>query len=94
MGIHIEKAGSNKFILTQTGLISKIIKEAGMMGCNPAKTPCVTTPLGKDDNGSPFWESWEYAVVVGMLMYLATNSCSVIAYSVNQCARFTHCPNI
>lgn len=34
---------------------------------------------------------WEYASIIGMLIYLATNSHSDIAYSVHQCARFTQC---
>ena len=74
LGIRIEKSGPNKFILTQTGPIDKVITEVGMMDYNPAKTPCVTTPLGKDKDGSLFTESWEYAVAVGMLIYLATDS--------------------
>ena len=92
LGIRIEKEGPNKFIFTQTGLIDKVLKEANMSGCNPAKTPCSTTPLGKDVDGDSFSEDWEYPVVVGMLMYLATNSRPDIAYAVNQCARFTHNP--
>ena len=37
-------------------------------------------------------ETWSYASVVGMMMYLSTNSRPDIAYAVHQCARFTHCP--
>jgi hypothetical protein len=37
-------------------------------------------------------ESWNYASVVGMLMYLAANSRPEIAFAVHQCARFTHSP--
>ena len=63
-----------------------------MNDCNSAKTPCSTVPLGKDVDGDAFNKDWEYATVVGMLMYLATNSRPDIAYAVNQCARFTHNP--
>ena len=92
LGIHIEKSGPKQFTLTQTGLINKVIKTVGMETCNPCVTPCTLTTLGKDEDGDPFDESWDFASVVGMLMYLATNSRPDIAYSVNQCARFTHAP--
>ena len=89
IGIRIEKEGSKKFTLTQTGLITKVLKEANMDDCNPAKTPCSTVPLGKNEEGVPFDEEWEYDVVVDILMYLSTNSRTDITYAVNQCARFT-----
>ena len=90
LGIRIEKKGPKKFVLTQTGLIAKVLKESNMNDCNSDKTPCSTVPLGKDIDGEAFNEDWEYASVVGMLMYLPTNSRPDIAYAVNQCARFTH----
>ena len=68
LGIHIEKTGSWKFLLTQTGLISKVIKEARMEDCNPVKTPALTVPLHKDTEGELFQEEWDYATVVGMLL--------------------------
>ena len=63
-----------------------------MESCNSCVTPCSLTALGKDENGDPIDELWDYAAVVGMRMYLATNSRPDIAYTVNQCARFTHSP--
>ena len=90
MGTIIEKEGSKKFALTQTGLIKKVLKEADTEYCNSAKTPCSIVPLGKDEEGNTFNEDWEYPVVVVMLMYLETNSRPDIVYAVNQCARFTH----
>ena len=92
LGIHIEKQGEGKFTLTQTGLIEKVIKATGMEKANSCRTPSSTTPLGLDKEGSAHEESWDYASVVGMLMYLANNSRPDIAYAVNQCARFTHSP--
>ena len=91
LGIRIEKAGPKKFHLTQTGLINKVLKEADMENCNTVNTPALTTPLGIDKLGEPFKEDWDYASIVGMLMYLANNSRPDIAYAVHQCARFTHC---
>ena len=63
-----------------------------MEECNSVSTPASTTPLHIDKNDQEINESWEYPVIVGMLMYLATNSRPDIAFAVHQCARFTHCP--
>ena len=63
-----------------------------MENCNKAKNLASTTHLGIDKEGERFQEDWNYASVVGMVMYLGNNSRPEIAFSVNQCARFTHCP--
>ena len=92
LGIRIEKLANDTFTLSQTGLIEKVIKASGMSDCNSAVTPSSTDPLGSDKLGEVCNESWAYAEIVGMLMFLATNSRPDIAYAVNQCARFTHNP--
>jgi hypothetical protein len=92
LGIRIEKLGTRKFNLTQTGLINKVLKASDMETCNSVETPAFTTALGTDKEGPPFKESWKYATVIGMLMYLASNSRPDISFAVHQCARFTHAP--
>jgi hypothetical protein len=59
---------------------------------NRCCTPAATTPSGADTEGDTFFESWEYACVVGMLMYLAANTRPGIAHDVHQAARHTHAP--
>ena len=56
------------------------------------ETPSTTSPLGTDGNGDKISESWNYSSLIGMLMYLASNSRPDIQFSVHQCARFTHSP--
>ena len=63
-----------------------------MTQCNPKRTPASTTPLSTNPDGSPFKEEWEYASVIGMLLYLSSNSHPDIQFAVHQCARFTHSP--
>ena len=93
LGIQIERQCNDSFILTQTGLIKKVLTTAGMENSKATvKTPAATTPLGLDLDGQPFDEDWDYPVIIGMLMYLAQNSRPDIAYAVHQCARFTHSP--
>jgi len=92
LGIRIEKQGSRKFNLTQTGLINKVLKASDMETCNSVETPAFTAALRSDKEGPPFDESWKYATVIGMLMYLASNSRPDLSFAVHQCARFTHAP--
>ena len=46
--------------------------------------------LGSDPDGKPPNREWKYASVIGMLLYLASNSRPDITFAVHQCARFTH----
>jgi hypothetical protein len=92
LGINITQLSEKSFRLTQTGLIQKILEKTMMIDARTKSTPASTTALGTDKDGEPFNETWEYASVVGMLMYLGTNSRPDIAFSVNQCARHTHNP--
>jgi len=60
--------------------------------CNAKPTQACTTPLGTDAEGPRCQLSWDYASVIGMLMYLTLNSQPHIQFIVHQCARFTHNP--
>jgi hypothetical protein len=93
LGINVapdEKTG--EVLMTQTGLIEKLIGHCGMKDCNSKATPAATTPLGTDAEGEDFDEEWSYPSAVGMAMYLCGNTRSDIQYAVHQCARFTHSP--
>jgi hypothetical protein len=57
-----------------------------------ASTPAYVNALGSDKDGDPFDDDWEYATVVGMLLYLSGNSRPDISFAVSQCCRFTHNP--
>jgi len=63
-----------------------------MTDCNPNKVPASTEALGSDPEGEPFDEQWNYASIVGMLIYLSTNSRPDITYAVSQVAQFNHNP--
>ena len=92
LGIRIKKVGKNSFNLSQPGLIEKVLTASNMLDSRPTATPSSTTNLGIDKDGDTFKESWDYATIMGMLMYLANNSRPDIAFAVHQCARFTHAP--
>ena len=92
LGIQIEKTSASIFLLTQTGLIHKVLQATGIAECNGCTTPATLEPLNTDKHGAPFDEPWQYDSIIGMHMYLASNSCPDIAYAVHQAAQFTHCP--
>jgi histone deacetylase 1/2 len=93
LGIKFEKDPADGSInMTQKGLIRKIIDAAGMTNCNPNWTPASTTPLGSDPDGEPMDEIWNYRSIIGMLLYLTTNTRPDCALAVSQAARFSHVP--
>ena len=76
--------------MTQTGLIDRIIQALGLDSSNVTVkwTPASRELLVKDLNGPPATGEFNYASVVGMLLYLSGNTRSDLAYAVNCCARY------
>ena len=81
------------FSFFQTGLIRKVLDATGMEHFNGFPTPTkVEAPLGTDVNGSEAKRDWSNscASVIGMMLYLASNTRPDISFDVHQCAWFTH----
>jgi len=92
LGVEVQvNKTTGEMTFLQKGLIDKVLKATGMEDCNAKPTPACTTPLVTED-GPRCQQAWDYASVIGMLMYLTSNSQSDIQYAVHQCARFTHNP--
>ena len=51
-----------------------MLAAANMTDCNSVPTPSSTVPLSINADVLGFNEDWEYATIVGMLMYLAQRS--------------------
>lgn len=97
LGIDISPPNDNPDVLEllQVGLIDRILSVLGITDKLKVGTlPASTTLLSKDENGDPRKASWNYASVVGMLLYLSSNSRPDIAFAVHQVARFTHCAKL
>lgn len=92
LGIQIARNADKSFTLTQPGLINKILKAANMEDCNPNVIPAQKQTLGSDPEGEPMKETWSYPSIVGMLLYLSTNTRPDITFAVSQVARFNHSP--
>jgi hypothetical protein len=93
LGIQYEEdKATGDITMTQQGLIKKIIAATGMESCNPNHTPATKHALSKDPEGEPMNDPWSYRSVVGMLLYLASNTRPDIVFAVSQAARFSHEP--
>ena len=91
LGINFERK-NNQVIMTQTGLIDRIAEATGLQASNPNHTPTNQEALGKDVDGPPMSDKWSYRSIVGMLLYLSTNTRPDIAFAVSQVARFNNDP--
>ena len=80
--------------MKQPGLIDRIISSLGFKKeeTTVKTTPAERKPLTRDEDGPPAHESFNYASVVGMLLYLSGHTCPDLAYSVSQAARFMFAP--
>jgi hypothetical protein len=94
LGVLLTELDDGKIELTQTGLTDRIISSMGLDDANPKETPAEYGALPANKDGDPCNEGFNYPSVVGMLIYLASNSRPDIAFAVHQCARFTHHPRL
>ncbi|CAJ1928508.1 unnamed protein product [Cylindrotheca closterium] len=75
LGVKIRQMKDGRYHLLQEGLIKKVLEAAKMTDCSPNHVPAAPTPLGKDPNGEPWSQHpWRYSSIVGMLIYLCTNT--------------------
>lgn len=95
LGVNLERDEETGLLeMKQTGLIDRVIAALGLDdGMAKGKlTPAESTPLVKNEEGTPASGTFNYASVVGMLLYLAGHTRPDIAYAVNCCARYMFCP--
>ena len=75
--------------MRQDGLMKQIFKTAEWEDLSGNKTPARERPIGADLEGKIFKEDWDYASVMGMLMFLV-NTRPDIQFAVHQCAWSIH----
>ena len=93
LGIDIKALDDGRFKFCQTGLIRKVLEATGTENSNGFPTPTkVEAPLVIDAHFYEAKRDWpnSYASVIGMMLYLASNTRPDISFAVHHCARFTH----
>ena len=93
LGVDIKKFYDGGFQLYQIVLTLKVLEATEMDHCNGFPTPNkVEAPPGTYVNGSEANIDWpnSYAYVIGMMLYLESNTRPNIFFAVHQCTRFTH----
>ena len=81
------------FIFFKTGLMRKVLEATGMDHFNGLPTPTkVEAPLGTDMNGYEAKKYFpnSYTSVIGMILYLASNTRPDISFAFHQCEQFIH----
>jgi hypothetical protein len=78
-------SGKHQIKLTQAGLTKRIVEALGLCSSYSTKisTPAEASPLPKDADGAPASENFNYAAVVGMLLYLCGYSRPDISFAVH-----------
>ena len=97
LGIDLKRDPTTGTIeMTQTGLIDRVLVALGLDHSKVAVkwTPADGSPLVKDAEGAPAEGEFNYASVVGMLLYLSGNTRPDITYAVNCCARYMANPKL
>jgi hypothetical protein len=89
LGVHIERnQETGEVILTQRGLIDRIIEALHIEDLPPVDTPA-NVYLGKDEHGDPAEGIFSAPSVVGMLWYLYKHSRPELGFAISQAARYT-----
>ena len=96
LGIDIKILDCGGFQFFRIGFIRRVLEATGMEHCNGLPTPTkVEEPLGTDANVSEdkIYFPNSYASIIGIMLYLASNTRPDISFDVHQCVRFTHNTN-
>ena len=88
LGIGIEECKDRTCHTLQKRLITKSIETTKMTDCKPNWTPRTKVALWSDPEGEPNNQmDWNYASVMGMLLYVLNNTRPDITFAVSQVAQ-------
>ena len=77
-------------VLTQTGPVNMILETVEMSDCKTRRSLTKFTPLINDTNGLHHREQWNYASVIGVLIYPSLDTHPEIKFVLHQCSWFSH----
>lgn len=83
LGINVEKNKAGEYLISQTGFIDEIAKEAGLEMGKSSKYPLSTGYFKHEGPFKYLEDNKEYRKLIGMLLYISTNSRPDISASVS-----------
>ena len=94
LGVEIKELPNGTIKLSQPHLIQQIIDDMKFKPNTKARsTPAATTvKLGRDLEGVPFNEDWDYRSIIGKLNFLEKSTRCDLSYSVHVAARYASDP--
>lgn len=92
LSIDVKRREDGSFMISQPRYIDKIVEEAGLSACKPSKIP-LDTGYYKQDQSQALESNEEYRKLIGMILYLATNTRPDIAASVSILSRKVASPS-
>ncbi|MBW0511287.1 hypothetical protein O181_051002 [Austropuccinia psidii MF-1] len=83
---------NENFLINQSDLIEKLLKNIDMLLCKPVRTPCNGNLFQEIEEKSEVVKLTEYQQAIGLLNYLSQHTRPDIMFSVNQVSRrFSTC---
>jgi hypothetical protein len=91
LGIQIQEQDDGTLLLTQSGLVERVLEAIDLKDANPKDTPA-SEALGSNKDSPTFDGKYNYRSVIGMIMYLTSSTRPDCAFAIHQCAHFSHDP--
>ena len=88
LGVDIIAQPDGTLLLSQTGLINRVLADFGLTDSTSTKVTPAAEILAPHKPSAPFSDSHNYRSVLGKIMYLSSNTRCELSMANHQCARF------
>jgi hypothetical protein len=85
LGIQIQEEDNGNLLLTQSGLIDRILEALDIKNANPKDTPA-TEAVGANKQSPSFDGKYNYWSVISMMMYQSSSTRPNCAFAIHQFA--------
>ena len=92
LGVNVDQQSDGTLLLSQTGLIERILADLGLSGSASTKATPAASILTHHKTSPPLQAPFDYRSVLGKIMYLSSNTRCDLAFANHQCARFSTDP--
>jgi hypothetical protein len=89
LGVDIITRTDGTILMSQTGLIERILLDLGLTESTSFKSTPATEVLAPFKSSPPLMDNYNYRSVLGKIMYLSSNTRCELSLANHQCARFS-----